>query len=42
MTVYVPRAGQIVHVGSTCVEIIEWTHHDGTRTHLVPLRLARI
>ena len=39
MTLYAMKAGRLVHVGSTCVEAIEWTHADGSRTHLMPLTL---
>ena len=36
MDLYAMQAGRLRLVGSTCVEVIEWTHADGTRTLLAP------
>lgn len=38
ITLYTAHAGHLVRTGTTTVELIEWTHPDGTRTFLVPFQ----
>lgn len=33
---YAIRGGQLQKIGSSSVELIEWTHANGTRTFLAP------
>lgn len=36
MRLFAIQAGRLLEIGSTTVEVIEWTHHDGSRTVLAP------
>lgn len=36
MTLFALTGGRLTPIGSSCVELIEWTHADETKTHLAP------